>query len=85
MANRKPATHHRTGKPVEHFEVLDQIESPQPQSDGSIVDVWTITFRTSEGTIGYVTVPDSDYTAEHVGGLIAVKAAEIDKIDGLGG
>lgn len=81
----KHPTHHVTKKAVEHFEVISQTESPQPQSDGSIVDVWTITFRTPDGTIGYVVVPDAEYTAEHVGKLVAVKAAEIRKVDSLGG
>lgn len=57
----------------------------QVTPDGRVISGTLVYFRTGNGTMGNVFVPQDRYNAETVRTMIAVVAREMDSIDGLQG
>lgn len=66
-----------TGNPPPLYAIGPQTLAPDLLDNGQRADVWTIPYTVSDGTKGYIKVPDSEYGAEHVHTLLEAKAREV--------
>lgn len=57
----------------------------QVTGDGRVIEGTMVYFRTGNGTLGQVFVPQDRYSADVVRTMIATVAGEIDAVDGLSG
>lgn len=63
--------------------VISQTETMGIGPTGSAGSGVKVTFRTADGTVGSVFVPDAQYTAENVKAAIAARVAAFDAVKGL--
>jgi hypothetical protein len=73
------------GGPPAAFTITAQDHQPVFNQSDPNASQWTIHFTTPTGVASFVTVDDADYTAQHVGGLIAQRVADIEAVQRLGG
>lgn len=65
--------------------VTDQRQMIVQNAAGQGVGGWRVTFRTRDGAVGYVDVPQSDYTPNKVAQMITDQAHTIVAVHGLEG
>lgn len=67
------------------YEVVQQSQRQVQTASGGFVPGFTVTFRLSNGHMGTVDVPLTDYTPDRVAAAIKAKAAVMVQVAGLTG
>lgn len=65
------------------WNVIGQSQTKVQQPNGDFIDSWVVSFRTGEGNVGTVTIPENQYNQAKVRAAIADKAALLDSIGSL--
>ncbi|HLI74297.1 MAG TPA: hypothetical protein VKU86_10505 [Acidimicrobiales bacterium] len=67
---------------MESWQVVSQRQSSQ-LVNGQFTEVMVVTFRTSDGVVGDISVPLAQYSAQHVKDLIDARVAKIAEVHAL--
>jgi hypothetical protein len=70
--------------PARHYTLGKMKLAPEPDTEGRMVEMWTIPYRTPSGAEGYVKIPDELLSAENIDRQVQYKVEQLEAAAALG-
>lgn len=70
--------------PHAQYDIIKQEKTSEITPEGQMADVWKVTYRTPSGTVSYIRIPASEYTAQNVAADILHEMSHIEEVHAAG-